>query len=316
MNRPHRTARQHLGIGSLLVASLIILIGCRGETAPVSGSDAPRIVSLTPAVTQMLIDLDRADQIVGVGQYDPVAHANQPIVGDLLNIDYEKLLAVRPTHVFIQPEREIGIPEKLQRLAEEHNFTIGAFHIDRLEDITQTLHNPEADSPRLGEALDIEKQAKRLANRIDARLGRLSKLTSSEPSPKTLLVFRTEPLGVIGRNTYMHQILTIAGGQNALEGESYQTLDREKLLAIQPETIVLLVSPEQMPPDRIERWKQTMGKLDIPAATNDRIHVIRDPVALLPSSSVPRIAAELTRRLHPELSNRIDSALAKTDAQR
>jgi iron complex transport system substrate-binding protein len=318
MNRPLRTARSLLGIGCVLAASLTGLIGCGGESAPVSESDPdrPRIVSLTPAVTQMLLDLGREEQIVGVGQYDPAAPEDRPIVGDALNIDYEKLLAVRPTHVFIQPEREIGVPDKLQRLAEQRGWTLGAFRIDRLKDITETLHAPGSESTSLGEALGAVEEARRLAERIGTRLDQLRAWTADRPAPKTLIVFRVEPLGAVGRNTFLHEMLTIAGGRNALEGESYQTLDREKLLAMQPEAIVLMVSPEQLPEQRIEAWKGRMRELTILAAEEERIHVVRDPLALLPSSAVPRIAAELARRLHPELGDRIDRMLADRDGPR
>src|SRR5262245_58726849 len=57
-----------------------------------------RIVSLIPALTEMLFDIGAGKQVVGVGRYDtfPLEVRSLPRVGGLLDPDYEAILRLNP----------------------------------------------------------------------------------------------------------------------------------------------------------------------------------------------------------------------------
>ncbi|MBI1372909.1 MAG: ABC transporter substrate-binding protein [Phycisphaera sp.] len=304
------------GIG-LTFALLVCGIGCAESSSPVITPSKPRIVSMSPAVTQMLIELGFRDQIVGVGRYDPIDLPGVRVVGDSVHLDYEKLAAARPTHVFLQPERGVGVPERLTELAEHHHWAVGTVQIDTVDDALRALYDPARPDACIGGYLDVSDAAAALRTRIEARLAGLrawSAGLADADRPRVLIVFRTDPLGVVGRHTFLDDMLTTAGGVNAIDAGYYISVDRERVLAASPDVVLLLTSPGEYTDAQLDAWRATMKALDIPAAKSDRIEVLRDPLAKIPSTSVATIAAEIARRLHPSRVKAIDHAVSSDDA--
>ena len=68
---------------------------------PVSAQRPQRIVSLIPAVTEILFAIGAGPQVVGVGSFDtfPPEVSKLPRVGALLDPDTERILSLRPTLV-------------------------------------------------------------------------------------------------------------------------------------------------------------------------------------------------------------------------
>ena len=81
--------------------------GWRGSAAPVvsAGSlQAPkRIISLVPAVTEMLFAIGAGNEVVGVSSYDrfPPEVATRPKVGALIDPDFERILSLKPDLVVV-----------------------------------------------------------------------------------------------------------------------------------------------------------------------------------------------------------------------
>jgi len=276
-------------------------------------------VSMSPAVTQMLIELGFRDEIVGIGRYDPIDLPGVDVVGDSVHMDYEKLVAARPTHVLLQPERSVGLPQRLVELGERHAWTIGRVHIDTVDDVLRVLYDPANPRVSVGGYIDEQEAAAGLRSRIETQLAQLrawSDTLGQDDRPRVLIAFRTEPLGVVGRDTFLDEMLRLAGGVNAIEAGYYLNADRERVLAAQPDVIMLMTSPAEYTEAQVSGWRDAMKELDVPAGRTGRIVVIRDALAKVPSTSVARIAAEMARRLHPDRVEAIDRAVGKaiTDA--
>jgi ABC-type hemin transport system substrate-binding protein len=97
------------------------------DTAAPGPVEPPRIVSLSPALSRTLVDLGLADHVVGRTAYCASLDPAIPIVGDLYELDYERLIRLEPTHVLLQPASATGVDPQLRRLAEERGWTIGAW---------------------------------------------------------------------------------------------------------------------------------------------------------------------------------------------
>ncbi|MBN1441980.1 MAG: ABC transporter substrate-binding protein [Planctomycetes bacterium] len=322
IRRRHRRRRLWLlvAIIGLLAAALP---ACRPSGAPgeseepgersASAGAGLRIVSLSPAVTQMVRDLGLESSIVAAGRYDPVAPREAEVVGDLYQLDYEKLLRLRPDHIFLQPGRP-GVPARLERMAADHGWRLHHYQIHKVEDVLRALHSSEGSAGQtgVGEALGAAEKAAALAAKLRDDLERLSALTRGRRAPRTLLLFGLDPLTGVGRETFLGEMLEIAGGDNALPagGPPYPVLDREKLLALAPEAIVVIRSTDASPDPSVEQPSRYLAGLRVPAVHSGAIACLEDRLALLPSTSMARIAARLAEILHPDLASRIDDLIA------
>jgi len=301
MFRPHNAFR----LTGMLIAglALYLLIGCADDSAPAKPASpeantpkTQRIVCFSPAVTQMLADLEVTDRIVGVGAYDPVAPEGSAVVGDLYRIDYEKLLTLEPTDIILQinspdlPGR--GIPDRLAELAESHDWSLHTFVIKSADDVMTALH--DTDGPDIGSVIDRPAAAQKLRDRIDRELTDLAEQTRSDDPTRVLMVVGLSPITCVGRGTFMDALLTRAGGSNVLsktEG-AYPTIDREKMLTLDPQVIVMF-RPDRGTAAVATHASDQSDALNLPPGVDVPVVIIDDPRALLPTTSMPHIARQL-----------------------
>src|SRR5882724_7824821 len=125
---------------ALILALLMVLAACEKKAPappPSQSSAGPRIVSISPAVGIMLVDLHYDHLCVGRDGHDLALHPSIPIVGDQHRIDYEALIAAHPTHVFTQWGSR-DLPARLVELAETNHWKLIDSRLLSLDDISET----------------------------------------------------------------------------------------------------------------------------------------------------------------------------------
>lgn len=292
---------------AVCLALICVALSACEEPTRQPRSGPRRLVSMSPAVTQMIVDLGKQDRVVGVGQFDPLAdEPDVAVVGDYSTIDHEALIALNPTDVFIQPTAD-GAARALYDLGDRHGFKVHAYQIEKIADIRRVLVN--ATGSGVSTTLLAEDEGIELLDRIDAQLNAIAAEVGTEPRRPTLLLVGLNPITAAGPQTFLGEMLILAGGQNVLSGDaaSYPVLDKEKLAALAPELIVIVHGEAGLPPDALP---PALADLDIPAVTEGRVAWLADAQALLPSTTVPRITAKLAKLLHPRLADHIERALA------
>lgn len=297
-------------------ATFLILTGCTlllGQTPP----PAPlRVVSLSPALTQIAVDLGRADWIVGVATYDS-ALPMAPQVGNYLAPNLEALLSLRPDLLLVMAGKE-GVHPQLAQLVKRQSLRLASFPVPHsVKDVLALIGGTEGRGG-LGAVLGAQERAAEFAAELRASLDALRAVTSRAPVRRVLLVINTHPLWASGPDTVEDDLLSCCGGVNALQDARTVAVavDRERLLAAQPQVVVLL-SANAPPLDSLNsdpRLAEFRG-LDIPAMRDGRIVLLSDPkVMLVQSSALRTIAVQLAKAIHPELSDQIDAALLAVQA--
>jgi len=276
-----------------LIACLLFALGA-AETAP-----AKRVVSLVPAVTEMLFAIGAGPQVAAVSSYDdfPPDVAGLPRVGALLDPDVERILALRPDLVI-----SYGSQTSLQSQLASARVPVFDYRHAGLEGIFDTLH-------RLGPAVGRRSEAERLISDLRAQLGRVRTRVRGKARPRTLLVFGREPgslrgLYVSGGRGFLHDMLEIAGGVDVfadVDRESVQP-SQETLLARAPEVILEvrakgLAGGADAPAQERRVWSRLFS---IPAVKSDRIHFLSGDYLVVPGPRVGRATEDFARALHPD----------------
>ena len=310
---------------------LILLVGlfstgCDNQSSPASPppdanaaqTDGPRLVTLAPALSQMLVDLGLSDAIVGVSEHDAAAPPGLPIVGNYTAVDTEALLAVKPTHVLMMAG-PAGAPPRLRELAEQGLFKLSVFPFPlSVPDIERVLvDDTQNDQPDLGSSLGVTQQAMALKLKLLKQLAAIQSATADQPKPNVLLVLGTQPTVLAsGPGTVHNELLDFAGGLNAAADATVTApeYDRESLIALHPDVILLLMPNAPALKDNDPRLAVFEG-LPIPAVEHKRIYLLNDPLVLLPSTSVAGVCAEMAKAIHPDLTDAIDNATRQDPAR-
>lgn len=309
---------------ALVITVFSTSLGCeRPSTPPQPTENDPssmRIVSLAPALTQMVVDLGLGQFLVAIAEYDMAAPTGLPVVGNYKDINTEALLVARPTHVLTMTGQDGPAPHLIQ-LASAHGFQLAAYpfplsisQITRIifdpQELAQKSHRQSAKS--LGAVLRTPITALRVATHMNKRLARLGAATADATPKSVLMVIATRPIMASGPDTVHDQLLTFCGAYNAAQDATTGavTFDKEMLIQANPDVILLLL-PDTAPLQPVEsdpRLAQ-LRSLEIIAVKHHRIVLINDPLAQLPSSSLPRIGAAMAKAIHPNLATTIDLAM-------
>lgn len=273
--------------------------------APLHGQDAPapqRIVSIVPAVTEILFEIGAGDQVVGVGSFDkyPPAVASRPRVGALVDPDFERVLALKPDLVMVYGTQSTFI-DRLARAG------IPMFRYEHagLADITTTIR-------AVGRRLGSVPQAALVIDRILREIETVKKAVAQRPRPRTAILFDREAgtlrtMFASGGVGFMHDMLEIAGGDNVFADVKRQNLQvsAEMLLARAPEVIIEVQTYAGWTPEKAASERTVWNALPgLPAVRSGRIHILIDDRLTVPGPRVGEGIAILARALHGELKAR------------
>ncbi len=190
----------------------------------------PRLISLSPASTEILFALGSGPEIVGVTTACnfPEEAKKCPKIGAFFSPQTEKILSLSPTRI-------IGIADHLN-LAQNQLKQLG---------IPVTIY-PTAKSiqdvyrliAHIGALTNKQTQAQNLIQSCQNQVAQLTKKNKHRPTVAVILW--AEPLLVVGRPTFISDILALSGAQNCVETTlEYPKLSIEALLKLNPDYLIL-----------------------------------------------------------------------------
>jgi len=257
---------------------------------------AERIVSMAPSLTEILFALGLDEEIVGVTLFSdyPPAAAEKPQVGTFVQPNVEAVVAARPNLIVtLGSVQHKNLAERLKRIG----YNTLPVETEKVSDLFTAI-------AEIGAAADKQRQADELIRSIKAKLEALSRLVGTQAKVRVLWVVQREPLRVAGRDTFVNEMIELAGGENAIGPtiHKYPPLGAEQVIASGAEVIVEpAMGGEDLDAQR-EVALRYWGKFrNLPAVANNRIYVIRgDTVSRLG----PRLyegTETIARCLRPQL---------------
>lgn len=288
-----RVARALAGLVAAAVLATPAVIA-----AQAGGSVPQRIISLVPALTEMLFAIGAGPQVVGVSSYDtyPPEAANRPKVGALLDPDVERILSLRPDLV-----ATYGSQNDLKTQLQRASIAVYDYRHAGLADVLTTLRD-------LGRRTGRGAQAETVATGIERALADVRGRTSSAPRPRTLLVFGREAgalrnVYAAGGRGFLHDMLEAAGGTNVFADVARESVQAttEVMLTRAPDVILEVREGSVLDQAAQARLTADWARLpSIPAVRAKRVHVVSGDGLVVPGPRVAAAVAALARALHPE----------------
>ena len=262
-----------------------------------TGPKANRIISIVPAVTEMLFAIGAGPAVVGVSSYDtyPAEVANRARVGALVDPDFERILTLKPDLVVVY-----GTQQDLIARLERVKIPTFTYQHAGLSDITTTIRS-------LGDRIGRTTDARKVADEIDAEIRAVRARVAGRPRPRTALLFGREPGGLrdiyaTGGIGFLHDVLVAAGGDDVFSDIKRQSVQAtsEQLLARRPEVIVELRGSDDWTNARIAEERAVWRVLPaLPAVQNHRVYLLADSALLIPGPRVTRTLRLISDVLHP-----------------
>lgn len=248
-----------------------------------------RIISLAPSVTEVLYLLGADDRLVGVTTHCdwPDAAGTKPKIGDLINPNFELILAARPDLVIASTA---GNDQSAVMKLADLGLPVYVTAPRNVEKIFETV-------AAIGQITDCAAQGVALVARMKERLGEIERRLAGLPPARAFFITWFDPLLTPGKETFENDVLRLAGVESisAEIDQFYPRYSLEQVLARDPD-VIITVNHEGSPlPDlrRLTGWRR------LRAVREGRI-IILDEVFQHPSPRFVDGVEELARKLHPE----------------
>ncbi len=270
----------------------LAVLGCEPPKPPGVG----RIISLSPAATDLILAMGSGDLLAGVSSYETDERVKMlPRVGDYENVDWERIASIRPKVMIVQMRAE-KVPPGMYQRAGELGITIKTVQIDTLIDVF-------TESDLIGRAIGRDEDGRKLSEMLREPFMTGFMGVRDAPPVKTLLVTSDDGLGVAGGRTFLDDVLRASGGINVLGNQltGYAKIDKESVLSVAPEAIIQLMPAATT--EQVASAKAFWATLpELPAVRDGRVYVFTEPWVLRPGSTVIALNKKMIAVLHPEES--------------
>ena len=204
-----------------------------------------KIISLVPSLTELIIDVGLADNLVGRTRFcvHPEEKVEQiPIIGGTKNPHMGKIREKNPD--LIIANREENRKEDIEKLGEE--FEIHLTEIATIEDALITIHE-------LGNLLGVSEKADSLASEITQLL---ENRPDEPPQHAAYLIWRN-PWMTVGGDTYINDVMEHWGLINVFKTRKrYPEISLNKLNRKRPHLILLSSEPYPFKEKHIEELEE------------------------------------------------------------
>ena len=260
-----------------------------------------RVIALAPSITEIIYDLGQEKRLVGVTQYStyPSEAELLPRVGSYVRLDIEKIVALKPDLCLATKD---GNPKHIVDKIVSLGIPVYVINPQNLQQIMDTI-------TRLGSLLHAEQTAAALVSDMEKRIRQVQARVKNRPDrPRVFFQIDAEPLFSAGTNTFIHELIELAGGINTTAGEvSYPRYSWEDIIVLQPEIVLISSMAGGLAPEYLlNSWKKWNL---LSAVKNDQIFVVDAELFDRPTPRLVDGLEVIAAIIHPELFIKSDQKL-------
>ena len=252
-----------------------------------------RVVSLAPSVTEIIFALGKEDLLKGVSRFSdfPAAAKKLPRVGSYVHLDLERIVALKPDLcIGIKEGNPIAVVRKLEHLG----IPVYAVDPKNLNAVLETII-------QLGQLLGADQKAHTIVSDLRTRVERVKSMVATSPhKPRVFFQIGVSPIVSAGTETYIHELIVMAGGKNLAEGSvPYPMYSREQVLGLSPDVLMITSMARGASFERVK--KQWSKWPSMPAVRNNRILLMDSNLCDRPTPRLIEGLEHVAIAIHPEL---------------
>lgn len=290
---------------ALLLACAALFFGCRGEKKETRAEKpareivddlgrrvkiperVDRVVSLAPNLTEIVFSIGAGNRLVGVTTFCsyPAEAASIRKIGDTMTPNVESIIALKPQLVLVSTASQI---ETFTKVLDEQGIVYFVTNPQDLEGIYKSIETIGELFGQAEKSLEVTAELKRRVAAVGAR-------TEKTTPVKTFVQIDREALYTIGRESFITDLVRRAGGVSATAevATAYPKLTREAAFVLNPEAIILSLSPDNKSPNDVFK--------NSPAVRGGRVYEIEADIISRPAPRIVDALEQMARALHPEV---------------
>lgn len=254
-----------------------------------------KIVSTSPAETEILFALGLADRIVGVSDFDnyPKEAESKAKVGGVVEPNTEAIVAAGADLVVS------GISIKDTALDNLRTLGLNVVCTDpkKLDDVL-------SDILLLGRITDKQKEAESLVAQMKADIQKVTDVAAGiKPEEKKKVYIEFSPGWTVGSGEFMDELITLAGGANiASDVPGWSQINEEKVIKDNPDVIIYTLNVTDDKGNKLEdliRGRDGWG--EITAIKNNQVIGLDGDVLSRPGPRITQALLDLARAIYPDL---------------
>ncbi|MFB0843956.1 heme ABC transporter substrate-binding protein IsdE [Paenibacillus oleatilyticus] len=268
---------------SAAIVLLLLITGCSakantdGTAAANAGPEAVktqpehRIIATTVAAAEIMDALEV--DLVGIPtSYKelPKRYASLPQIGNPMSPNMELVKSLDPTDVLSVTTLQYDLEPVFKNAEIEASF-LDLTSLDKMNEAIKML----------GNIYGRQKQAEAIVAQYDKKLAEIKQRIAGKPSPSVLIL-----LGVPGsylvatENSYIGDLVKLAGGRNVIQGEKVEYLASNTEYLQQANPDVILRAAHGMPEEVVKMFDKEFKKNDIwkhfDAVKNNRVYDLEE----------------------------------------
>lgn len=276
---------------SPLAAFPVTLVDDEGTEVQIA-AEPQRIVSLTPATTEILFKLGAGPRVVATTDFDdyPPEAVALPDVASFTSVDVEKIVGLEADLV-IAGGNSFNDPAAIAQLRDLGVPVLVTY----APDISTVLKDIELVGAAVGRADD----ARDLTAAMQADFDQVATATADLPRPRVFYELdATTDLYTAADDSFIAEMIELAGGNPITTGSKTDfAISLEKLVTADPEVIVLGDAVYGVTPDAVAARP---GWDVMTAVKTGQIRGVNDLVVTRPGPRLVEGLRELTLAIHPE----------------
>lgn len=248
-----------------------------------------KVISIAPNITEIIYALDMSKKLIGRTEYCdyPEDVKNITSIGTLKEPNIEKIIELKPDLVIASTHFKREVVQKLEELGMKVVVFYGQ---ESFEGVYDTIE-------KVGMVLNAKESAEKLVSDMKMKVQDVLDKVKDKPRPSVYYVVSFGKSGdfTAGRDTFIGQMIEMAGGKNAADDVQGWAYSLEKLVEKRPE--IIICSKYNNSKQGIENAN---GYKDLEAVKKGKLYEIDNNLL---DRQGPRLAdglMELARVIHPE----------------
>jgi len=191
-----------------------------------------KVISIAPNITEIIFALEKSNKLVGRSEYCdfPEEVKNITSIGALKEPNIEKIVELKPDIVIASTHFK---KETVQKL-EEFGINVAVFYGEEsFEGVYDTVE-------KVAMVLNAEKKAEEIVSEMKLKVQNVLDRVKDKPQSSVYYVVSFGKTGdyTAGKDTFIGQMIEMAGGKNAADDAKGWAYSLEKLMEKNPEIII------------------------------------------------------------------------------